>query len=102
MKIIIAGNGKVGQTLAKLLSAEGYDLTIIDSQPSVLQSSLEKFDVMAFQGNCASMETLLSAGVKNTDLLIATTGTDELNLLCCMTARAMNPKIHTIPRIRVP
>ncbi len=102
MKIIIAGNGKVGQTLAKLLSAEGYDLTIIDSQPSVLQSSLEKFDVMAFQGNCASMETLLSAGVKNTDLLIATTGTDELNLLCCMTARAMNPKIHTIARIRDP
>lgn len=102
MKIIIAGNGRVGITLAKLLSVEGYDLTLIDSNPSVLQSSLEKIDVIAYQGNCASMETLQSAGVDKADLLIATTGTDELNLLCCMTAHALNRRIHTIARIRDP
>lgn len=102
MKIIIAGNGRVGMTLAKQLSDEGYDLTLIDSNPSILQSSLEKIDVIAYQGNCASMETLQSAGVDSADLLIATTGTDELNLLCCMTAHALNHKIHTIARIRDP
>ncbi len=102
MKIIIAGNGRVGLTLAKQLSVEGYDLTLIDSDPSVLQSSLEKIDVLAYQGNCASMETLQGAGVESAELLIATTGTDELNLLCCMTAHALNHKIHTIARIRDP
>ena len=102
MKIIIAGNGRVGLTLAKQLSDEGYDLTLIDADPSVLQSSLEKIDVIAYQGNCASMETLKSAGVDSADLLIATTGTDEINLLCCMTAHALNHKIHTIARIRDP
>jgi trk system potassium uptake protein TrkA len=102
VKIIIAGNGKVGETLAKLLATEGYELTIIDSDSSVLERSVESLDIMALMGNCASMETLRDAGVESADLLIATTGSDELNLLCCMTAHTMNPGIHTIARIRAP
>lgn len=102
MKIIIAGSGKVGLTLAKELLSEGYDITLIDSDPAVLQSSLESIDVMAYGGNCASMETLLGAGIKEADLLIAATATDEINMLCCMTAYAINRKIHTIARIRDP
>jgi len=57
---------------------------------------------MAVHGNCASMETLLQAGVKDTDLLIAATNADEVNLLCCTTAHGINPKLHTIARIRNP
>lgn len=102
MKIIIAGDGKVGAMLTKQLSAEGYDLTLVDANLKVLESTEERYDIMAVQGNCASMETLERAGVKDADLLIAVTNADEVNLLCCMTAHGMNPDIHTIARIRNP
>ncbi|HBA46433.1 MAG TPA: Trk system potassium transporter TrkA [Lachnospiraceae bacterium] len=99
MKIIIAGNGKVGAALTRQLSAEGDELTLIDSNLKVLESSEEIYDIMVVQGNCASMEVLRQAGVKEADLLIAMAGADEVNLLCCMTAHAMNAKIHTIARV---
>ncbi len=99
MKIIIAGNGKVGAALTRQLSAEGDDLTLIDSNLKVLESSEERYDIMVVQGNCASMEVLRQAGVKEADLLIAMAGADEVNLLCCMTAHAMNANIHTIARV---
>lgn len=102
MKIIIAGDGKMGSTLTRQLSMEGYDLTLIDSNPKVLGSSEERYDVLVVQGNCASMEVLLQAGVKDADLLIAVTGADEINLLCCMTAHGLNPRLHTIARVRNP
>lgn len=102
MNIIIAGDGRVGSTLARQLSAEGYDLTLIDSNNSVLETSVERYDVMAVHGNCASMAVLRQAGVMEADLLIAATSADEVNLLCCSTAHGMNPKLHTIARIRNP
>ncbi len=102
MNIIIAGDGKVGSTLTRHLTAEGYNITVIDIDAHVLESSQERYDVMAIQGNCASMATLKQAGVEDADLLIAATGTDEINLLCCTTAYGLNPKIHTIARIRNP
>ena len=102
MNIIIAGCGKVGTTLARQLSAEGNDITLIDSNQQVLNASVERLDVMAVHGNCASMEVLLNAGVESADLLIAATNADEVNLLCCTTAHGINPKLHTIARIRNP
>lgn len=102
MRIIIAGDGKVGSTLTKKLSAEGHDLILIDSKQRVLDTSIERYDVMAVNGNCASMETLKEADVMNADLLIAVTNADEINLLCCMTAHSLNENIHTIARIRNP
>ena len=102
MKILIAGNGKVGQTLATELSDEGYDLTLIDTDSHTLSKCLERLDVMAIEGNCASMKTLREAGVESADLLIASTGSDEVNLLCCVTAHTLNPRLHTIARIRNP
>lgn len=102
MKIMIAGDGKLGATLTRQLSAEGYDLTLIDKNPKVLESSEERYDIMVVQGNCASMEVLEQAGVREADLMIAVTGADEINLLCCMTAHGMNEKLHTIARVRNP
>lgn len=102
MNIIIAGGGKVGRTLARQLSAEGHDLTLVDKEGSVLDTTVEQFDVMAVQGNCASMSVLIRAGVRDADLLIAVTNADEVNLLCCMTAHGINKKLHTIARIRNP
>ena len=102
MKVLICGYGDIGETLARELGAAGYDLTLMDSNPQVLESGINRYDVMAVQGNCASMDALQRAGVKKCKLLIACTGSDELNLLCCMTARTLNPRIHTIARIRDP
>ena len=102
MNIIIAGCGKVGMTLVRLLSAEGHDLTMIDLDKRKLESQLERYDIMAVEGNCASMPVLQQAGVEKADLLICSTNADEINLLCCMTAHGINPQIHTIARIRNP
>ena len=102
MNIIIAGDGKIGAMLTRQLSSEGHDITVIDSNAAVLQQSVERYDVISVHGNCASMSVLQQAGVKDADLLIAATGADEVNLLCCTTAHALNPKLHTIARIRNP
>lgn len=102
MKILIAGCGKVGETFVNALSLEGYDLTLIDNSPSTLSSLLGKYDVIGVEGNCASLEILEEAGVKEADLLIASTNSDEVNLLTCMTAHGTNKNLHTIARIRNP
>ena len=102
MNIIIAGDGKVGSLLTRQLTAEGHDVTVIDCNATVLQASVERYDVISVHGNCASMGVLQQAGVKDADLLIAATSEDEVNLLCCTTAHALNPKLHTIARIRNP
>jgi len=62
LKIIVAGDGKVGATLTRQLTAEGYDITLIDSNKDVLSSSMEQFDIMTVHGNCATKDTLLKAG----------------------------------------
>ena len=102
MNIVIAGSGKVGTTLALRLSSEGYDITLIDNNHRVLEEVCEQCDAMGVQGNCASMPVLQQAGIQDADLLIAATHSDELNLLCCTTAHGINPKLHTIGRIRNP
>ena len=102
MKIIIAGDGKVGLALTRLLSEEGHDLVTIDTNREVLERSAQLYDVMAVVGNCATMATLREANVEQADLLIAATSADEINLLCCLTARKLNPSLHTIARVRSP
>lgn len=102
MDIIVAGCGKVGKTLVQRLAKEGHNLTVIDSEKSVLDTVSVEYDVLAVPGNCASRQTLLSAGIMEAELVIAATGADELNLLCCMTAHGLNEKVHTIARIRDP
>ena len=102
MNIIIAGGGKVGLTLARQLSAEGHNLTIIDQDSGLLNTVVEHYDAIGVSGNCASREVLEQAGITEADLVIASTNADEVNLLCCMTAHGINPNIHTIARIRDP
>ncbi|MBE6819223.1 MAG: Trk system potassium transporter TrkA [Ruminococcaceae bacterium] len=102
MNIVIAGIGKLGTMLTQKLAAEGHNITIIDSDLRVTAELIEEYDIMAVEGNCASIQTLREAGIEDTDLLIATTRSDELNLLSCMTAHYMNKSIHTIARLRTP
>lgn len=101
MNIIIVGDGKVGAALASQLSVEKHNVTIIDSNPQVLTQTAEQYDIMAVTGNGASMATLRDANVDKTDVLIAATSRDELNLLTCLTAKKLGAR-HTIARVRNP
>lgn len=102
MRIIVVGCGKVGTELAEVLSREGNDVTVIDHNEAVVDELCDKFDIMGTVGNGASHLVQLEAGVDQADLLIAVTGSDELNLLCCLTARMAGDGLHTIARLRNP
>ncbi len=101
MKIIIVGCGKVGTTLAEQLNNEGHDITLIDKNAAVLNAISERIDVMGIVGNGAVYNVQMEAGIQDTDLLIATTNSDELNMLCCLIAKKAGD-CHTIARIRNP
>jgi len=101
MKIIIIGDGKLGYSLADSLSKENNDVTIIDKDPQALRKAADYLDVMCIKGNGLSSSTLLEAGIKEADLLIAATTSDEINMVCCLTAKKLGAA-HTIARIRDP
>ena len=101
MKIIIVGCGKVGATIAEQLNSEGHDITIIDQDASAIQAITESIDVMGMTGNGAVYPVQMEAGIQEADLLIATTNSDELNMLCCLIAKKAG-NCHTIARIRNP
>ena len=101
MKIIIVGLGKVGQSLAIELSGEDNDITVIDNREDIIQEISSQYDLMGVVGNGASYSTQMEAGIEAADLLIAVTGSDELNLLCCLIAKKAG-NCHTIARVRNP
>ena len=101
MKIILIGCGKIGTALVKHLVAEGHDITAVDSDPTALSDITNVYDVMGLCGNGADSDVLLEADAAHADLLLAMTGSDELNMLCCFLARRLGAA-NTIARIRKP
>lgn len=101
MKIVIIGIGKVGFALASSLSSEDHDVTIIDNNPKVIEKVENALDVLPIKGNAFSTSTLLEAGCDKADLLITVTDKDEINMLCCLTAKKLGIK-RTAARIRDP
>ena len=101
MYIIIVGLGKLGSTLTKQLSTEGHDIVVVDPDNSVVSSTVDTYDVMGICGNGATYEVLKEAGAAKAKLIIAATGSDELNILCCLFAKHMGTE-NTIARVRNP
>ena len=101
MKIIIIGCGKVGRALTEQLVSENHNITVIDTNPKKIQTITEDLDVMGISGNGAGITTLLEAGIAQADILISVTGSDELNLLCCLIARKAG-HCQTVARVRNP
>lgn len=101
LNIIIVGCGKVGTTLVEQLSREGHDITIIDKSLQKIQAITNLYDIMGLAGNGASYSVQMEAGIEDTDLLIAVTDSDELNLLCCTVARQVG-NCAAIARVRTP
>lgn len=101
LNIIIVGCGKVGATLIEQLSKEGHDITIIDTNYNKIQEITNQYDIIGLTGNGASYSVQMEAGIKNADLIISVTGSDELNLLCCTIASQVG-KCASIARVRTP
>lgn len=101
MKIVIIGNGKIGSKLSAMLVQEGHDITVVDCKESNLRKVQNTLDVMCIEGNGATAETQLEAGVNKATLLIAATPYDELNVLCCLIGKRLGAK-KTISRVRMP
>lgn len=101
MNIIIVGCGKVGYTLVEQLSSEDHNIVVIDERPEKVQYITDDLDAMGIIGNGINHQTLIDAGITTADLLIAVTGSDEKNLLCCVIARKTG-HCQTIARIRNP
>ena len=99
MKIVIVGGGKVGFAIAREVSAEGHDVTIIDSSRAVCDRLSLALDGMTVQGNGAALDVQHAALVPDSDLLIAVSPNDEANILACMLARKIGCA-NTIARIR--
>ena len=99
MKIIVVGAGKVGYSVAKILSEEGHDITVIDRDPETITHLSNELDVICVEGSATNHETLLGAGAAEADLLMAATQQDEVNMVCGITARKLGTK-HVIARIR--
>lgn len=99
MKILIAGCGKVGLTLAQHLSAENHDVTILDTKDAALRRASDALDVMCIKGSASSMSVLKDAQADRADVVIASTDSDELNMLCCHCARRLGAK-YTVARVR--
>ncbi len=101
LNIIIVGCGRVGSTLVEQLSAEGHDITIIDKNAAKVAELTDLYDIMGIVGNGASFGVQIEAGIKEANLIIAVTESDELNLLCCTVARRVGD-CAAIARVRDP
>ena len=101
MHILVIGDGKVGHTLVEHLATEGHDVVVVDNNEAVLERTQDMLDVMCVRGNGANAQTLIDAGAKKADIIVAATASDETNMLCCLIAKRLGAK-YSIARIRDP
>ena len=101
MKIIIAGSGEVGSHLAKLLSYESQEITLIDSNDEKLNFPNSQLDIRVVEGDCTSISTLRKANVFDADLFVGVTSAESVNLTACYLAKQLGAK-KTIARISNP
>lgn len=101
ISIIVAGCGKIGQSIIEKLYKEGFSLTVIDKDPDIVTDIVNKYDILGVVGNAASEETLSNANITSANIFIAVTRSDEFNLLACGLAKGMS-KTVTIARTNTP
>lgn len=101
MNIIVVGAGTVGAAICTQLAKEGHNITLVDQNIAVMTEISNKLDIIGVQGNGASISALRKAGADKAELLIAVTNQDELNILCCASAKKLGTK-NTVARVRNP
>jgi trk system potassium uptake protein len=101
VKIIILGAGQVGRTAAFHLSREeGNDVTVIDVNEEILRDLQDRLDIRTVNGNASSPRILEAAGIASTDILVALTNSDEVNMLACQVAWTLYRTPKKIARVR--
>lgn len=101
MNILIVGCGKAGRILTETLCNEGHNITVMDTDPDIVRWLMDNHDVQGYVGDALIVKDLLEAGVNEANIIIAMTGSDETNILCCLMARKCRAK-HSIARVRNP
>ncbi len=101
MKILVIGAGAVGFNLARQLSKEGHDISVVEKSHDLVKRIGEKMDVSVVSGSASSLTVLEEAGIKGTDMVLAVTNSDEINMVVCMLAHHYGVKTK-IARIRSP
>ncbi len=99
MKIIIIGAGEIGYELANVLSEENHDVIVLDNSRERLTEVAESLDVMVYEGNATSAQDLTAAGTSTSDILIAVTSIDEVNIIAAMIGKKLGAKT-VIARVR--
>jgi len=92
MNVFVAGGGRVGYHLARLLSLEGHDVTVIETETSRVEQVDYALDVSVVEGNAASVMLMTELGVASADLFVSVTGNDEVNLIAAATAKGLGAK----------
>ena len=100
--IIICGAGRVGMSITDHLSNEGYDITVIDANFEAIQNITELYDVRGVQGLASYPNILEDAGIKDAEIIIAVTQSDEINMIACHIAKSLYSTPTLIARIRSP
>ncbi|MBQ7364087.1 MAG: Trk system potassium transporter TrkA, partial [Clostridia bacterium] len=101
MKIVIVGGGTVGSAITMQLSEEHHDITVVDTELSNITELSNVCDVYGVVGNGADVSVLNKADAGKSDLVIAVTSSDEINILCCAAARKLGAQ-NTVARVRNP
>lgn len=101
MNIIVIGGGKLGASLVDCLVKEGHSIALVDTNYKLVEDLVEKYDILGICGNGSNVETLREAGIAKANILIATTSSDEVNILCCLIGKKLGAH-HTIARVRAP
>ncbi len=100
MKIIIIGGGNIGSNIAVPLIRENHDLVIIEQNPEIIHRIENELDALIINGDGAGIDSLKRAGINNSNLLIAASDDDRVNVLSSILAKKLNPSIRTLVKIK--
>jgi trk system potassium uptake protein TrkA len=101
MRTVIIGAGEVGFNTARMLSHEGHDVVLVEQNEALVEQAAEQLDALVIQGNGASPKLLAEAGIKRSELLVAASSSDEVNIIACLSAKAQGVP-RTVARIHNP
>ncbi len=101
MRTVIIGAGEVGLNTARMLSEEGHDVVLVEQNETLVERASEQLDALVVHGIGASPKLLIEAGIKDSDLLVAASSSDEVNIIACLSAKASGVQ-RTVARIHNP
>ena len=102
MKIVVAGTGTLGFTVARKFSEERHDVVLVGEDEDALRRAQDVMDVGAVAGKASTPSVLLQAGLRSADILVAVTGSDETNIVACLIAETVSERIARVARIHDP